>query len=245
MRIKVGRIVVFFVLLYILTCMVETNEAAYPSKRKLETDGFCSFYSPLYLIGKDFPSKLVTDVNKILPDYQFIDYIYKIRNGVLSKFHRDVTSSKHNYKTKHPVYTLILYKYQGELLSVVPGSHLDYPFAFGQIVNLYGDKGTAFLFDSDILHSGGINECKFRDVVQYKLCHKDDLDKLTHLKGIRKEKVEICDKTFATLSARKLSYFFQLPINYWFYSFLTEKYPSDTWIGYIQTFIPLSYYNNV
>jgi len=235
---------VFFIFLYLLTTFVEINEAAYPSKRNLKQDGFCSFQCPLYLIDNDFPSKLVTDVMRVLPEYHVLNYIYKIKNGALSTFHRDVTSSKTLYKTKYPVYTLILYKYQGELLSVVPGSHRDYPFAFSNIVNLYGETGTAFLFDCDLLHSGGLNECKDRNVVQYKICHKEDVQKLYHLEGIRKEKVEICDKSLVSLTARKLSYYFQLPINYWLYPFLSKKYTTDTWMGWFQSFIPLSYYNN-
>ena len=72
-----------------------------------------------------------------------MDYIYKINDGALSTFHRDVTSSK----TIYPVYTLILYKYDGELLSVCPSSNTTYPFVTSRIVNVEGKSGTCFLFD--------------------------------------------------------------------------------------------------
>ena len=100
--------------------------------------------------------KLVNDVLKNLPNnYVFIDYIYKIQNGSLSTFHRDVTSSKHIYNTQYPIYTLILYKYDGDLLSLCPGSYKTYPCTWSSIVNINGKSGTCFLFDSDLLHFYG------------------------------------------------------------------------------------------
>ena len=60
----------------------------------------------------------------------------------------------------------------------------------------------------------------------------------------KKEKTEICKDTIYNKVARKLSYFFEMPINYFAYMFLLKKYPDDTTIGYLQSFIPLNYYNN-
>ena len=91
-------------------------------------------------------SDLEQDTLSKLPEgYQFMDYVYIIKNNALSTFHRDVTSSKN---TSHPVYTLILYKSEGELLSVCPGSAKTFPFVWSKIVNINSKKGTAFLFDS-------------------------------------------------------------------------------------------------
>jgi hypothetical protein len=86
------------------------------------------------------------------------------------------------------VYTLILYKNEGELLSLCPRSNQTYPFVWSSIVNVKGKRGTAFLFDCDLLHAGCTNYCKEREVIQYKICHHDDLNKLKHLQGIKKNK---------------------------------------------------------
>jgi hypothetical protein len=185
------------------------------------------------------------DILSILPPkYEFIDYVYKISNSALSTFHRDVTSSKNIYSTKHPVYTLILYKYDGELISLCPGSNYTYPLVFSHIVNISGYKGSAFLFDCDLLHAGCPNECNPRVVVQYKICHNDDIPHLKHLQKVFKEKNGKCENTLYKKCLRKLSYYFEFPINYIFYPLLQKRYYSQSIMGKIQQLIPISYYNN-
>lgn len=178
-------IFIILILVYNTFFLFETNEDYNVSikQRRLKYDGFTVLYDKNYVNIKKYPSeKLIRDVLDKLPaGYQFLDYVYTIEDAALSVFHRDVTSSKNNYKTRYPVYTLILYKYDGELLSLCPGSDSTYPFVFSKIVNITGVKGTAFLFDSDLLHAGCKNNCKERNVVQYKICHKEDLSKLSHL----------------------------------------------------------------
>lgn len=215
--------------------------------RTLETDGFCVLYNPVFAKDTvDFPCAELNDavLDTLPPDYVFIDYIYKIHDVALSTFHRDVTSSKNIYKTQHTVYTLILYKYDGELLSVCPNSQSTYPFVWSNIVNIMGKSGTCFLFDCDLLHAGCNNKCRMRNVIQYKLCHKDDLPLLAQLRGVRAEKTEKCEITVYNLFLRKLSYFFEMPINYLFYPIMTKRESPDTIVGMIQSVIPLQYYNN-
>jgi hypothetical protein len=214
--------------------------------RTLDNDGFYVLYNPKYAIEtNDYPcEKLKNDVLNLLPPgYVFIDYIYKINNVALSTFHRDVTSSQYVFNTKHPVYTLILYKYNGELLSLCPGSNKTYPFVTSKILNIGGKSGTAFLFDCDVLHAGRINKCKYRRVIQYKICHRDDLPKLKSLFGIYREKTEKCVNDFYVKILRKLSYYFEMPINYFAYPLMIKR-EKNTLIGLIQSFIPMSYYNN-
>jgi ectoine hydroxylase-related dioxygenase (phytanoyl-CoA dioxygenase family) len=215
--------------------------------RTLEIDGFCVLYDPLYNKNSQlYPCKeLQKDILHQLPkEYVFIDYVYKINNVALSTFHRDVTSSQHNYNTTYPVYTVILYKYTGDLLSVCPRSHKNYPFAWSSIYNISGKPGTVFLFDCDLLHAGQTNKCKDREVLQYKLCHKDDLQKLNHLQGIHTEKTDICVLSYYNEIMRKLSYYFEFPINYLFYPLMIKREDTNNILGAIQTLIPLSYYNN-
>ena len=216
--------------------------------RSIEKDGFCVLYNPKY-INNTTTSQLEKDTLQKLPEgYSFLDYIYTIKNTTLSTFHRDVTSSQRTYGTKYPVYTLILYKISGELLSLCPSSHMTYPFTTSQIVNISGKSGTAFLFDCDVLHAGCINECKEREAIQYKICHYEDISKLKHLNGIRTTKIENINKckiNWKQNLVRKASYFFEMPINYLLYPFMIKREdPNTTLIGYIQSYIPMDFYNN-
>ena len=219
------------------------------SKYNLEIDGICILYNPEYATKTmELPSdNLKQDIlAKLPPGYMFIDYIYKIQNSALSTFHRDVTSSQYIYKTKYPVYTAILYKYSGELLSFCPGSNKTYPFVGSRITNMYGKAGTVFLFDCDILHAGCDNNCIVkREVLQYKICHKDDLERLHELSSVNVTKIEIdCKSTIWNKIMRKASYFFEMPINTFLYPLMIKRENTNNIIGRIQEFIPISFYNN-
>jgi hypothetical protein len=215
--------------------------------RTIADDGFCVLFDKHYSDQThDYPCiKLQKDILSRLPEgYTFIDYFYKIEDVALSTFHRDVTSSQRIYDTTYPVYTVILYKYDGELLSLCPGSHTSYPFVLSQITNINGKAGTVFLFDCDVLHAGRLNMCKKREIVQYKVCHKDDLKKLGSLAGTKVVKKGHCEMSFYNSIMRKLSYFFELPINSIFYPLMIRREKSNSLIGKIQSYIPIEYYNN-
>ncbi len=213
-------------LIYLLAYLIEASPK---NTRTLEQDGFCILRCP-------------GDALSILPGYQFLDYVYRIDDGTLATFHRDVTSSPTVYQTKYPVYTLIHYLYEGELLSVCPGSHRS--IFVGRILNLEGTKGTCFLFHCDLLHAGRNNHCRERHVIQYKLCHKDDVAHLSHLQGVRAHKQEKCQDTFYASLMRTFSYYFQLPLLLATPLMIRREDP-ESLIGTIQSLIPLSYYNNV
>jgi hypothetical protein len=237
----------FIIIVNLIFTMIEINLI----NSSLHKNGIQIFQNDFYISDDILPSLLQKDILNVLPnDYVFIDYSYTIKNSALSTFHRDVTSSQKIYHTKYPVYTAILYKTSGKLISFVPNSDKQYPFAMNFIHNLSGKAGTAILFNSDLLHCGISNGCKYREVVQYKICHKDDLNLLTHLQGIHKTKtnkecVEINNYNEIKLwLSRKLSYLFQLPINVLFYPFMTKKYDSNTFYGKLQEYIPLTFYNN-
>jgi len=239
----------FFLSIYILFYMIEFDEDFIFSMkhRNILNDGFCVLYDTYYSKNTTlYPcNKLKTDIlNKLPNNYEFIDYVYTINNVSLSTFHRDVTSSQHNYNTNYPVYTAILYKYSGELLSICPRSNIDYPFCSSNIYNVSGEQGTVFLFNCDVLHAGRTNHCKDREVLQYKICHKDDLLKLTHLHGINTKKEDICNITIYSIIMRKLSYFFEFPINYIFYPLMIKRENENSFVGSLQKYIPVQYYNN-
>jgi hypothetical protein len=227
---------------YVVWYSIEYDIVSDAEEWRLDEDGVCVFSDPDYLVdSRRFKKEVLA---KLPPGYDFMDYVYEIKNTALSTFHRDVTSSKHIYGTRHPVYTCILYKYDGELLSVCPGSHATYPFVMSRIVNVNGPKGTVFLFDSDLLHAGRENGCRERSVVQYKICHREDVGKLRSLEGIRAYKDEACRIGWDARVLRKLSYYFEFPVNYWLYPLMTRKEPESTWTGAIQKMIPLQFYNN-
>ena len=43
---------------------------------------------------------------------------------------------------------------------------------------------------------------------------------------------------------RKLSYFFEMPINYFCYPLMIKRENKNTFLGIIQSMIPISFYNN-
>ena len=234
---------------YILYFNVEHNENSNDSimNRTLEKDGFLVFMDADFANIKKEPSDALkkTALEKLPAGYQFLDYSYAIKNATLSTFHRDVTSSQTIYVTKYPVYTLILYKYNGCLLSICPGSNFTAPFVYSQIVNISGPSGTCFLFNSEILHAGCFNNCKERDIIQYKIAHIDDMNKLNHLNKTCVEKEEYnCDDSLYNHFLRKCSYFFEMPINTIFNPLLQKKY-DDGVLGTLQEYSSIQFYNNI
>ena len=202
-------IVVLFLIIYAME-----RKASSSFKPSLEKDG---------VVLMDRPSK--DDILRKLPEgYEFLDYVYTIHGCTLSTFHRDVTSSQYVFKTKHPVYTFITYEYDGPALTVCPGSHATVPILYSGPVTV---DANSVLFNCDVVHAGSLNlEKKPRKAVQYKLAHRDDLEKLKHLKGIRKEKHGDCTKrNSVTLDVlyRKLSLIFSYIVNHHLTPYLQDR----------------------
>ena len=118
-------------------------------------------------------------------DYVFLDYTYLIKGCSLSTFHRDVTSGQQFWATKYPTYTVLRYGSPGPLLSVCRGSHRQYPFAWSRPETIHGAPNTCILFNADLLHAGAPNTLgPQRLAVQYKICHREDVNRLAHLNGV-------------------------------------------------------------
>lgn len=165
------------------------------------------------------------DVLARLPEgYAFLPYRYTIEGCTLSTFHRDVTSSRYVFGTKHPVYTFITYDYaDGAPLAVCPGSHKTTPLLLAPPVKV---KATSVLFDCDLIHAGALNaDHRPRRAVQYKVAHVDDHEKLRHLFGIDTKKVGNCGETnyYLDYTLRKLSLLFAYPINHVFTGHLQHR----------------------
>jgi hypothetical protein len=149
--------------------------------------------------------------------YEFLDYRYTISGCSLSTFHRDVTSSAYEFGTRHPVYTMIHYLSDGDLLSVVPGSHRSVPFVWGRPVTISGARDTCVLFDCDVLHAGVLSRDPEREAMQYKIAHREDLPLLAGLQGIDgAAHNEIGASRFYDWFARKISLAFPFLINHVF-----------------------------
>ena len=228
-----------YVLFYASQTRETHHEAAF---RTIERDGICVMHDARYLADA---SLLHRDALRRLPEgYVFVDYAYAISNNSLPTFHRDVTSSMRVMRTRLPVYTLILYLSSGPMLSVCPGSHRTYPFTWSRVVNIDGEPGTAFLFDCDVLHAGRV-ACAHRHLVQYKICHRADLETLASLRGVRKHKGG-GDCARSPL-LRAAIYFFSAPLTLASPLMIRKAEPSSL-TGAIQAairpLIPLDFYNN-
>jgi len=236
-------VLIILLLLFILIHVhffFEFDESANSSKRTIHTDGFCCFKA------ESREDEHNQTLKRLPPNYVFLDYEYVIHSAALSTFHRDVTSSQHLYNCDYPVYTLIVYEYEGDLLSICPESERTWPFVWTRIVNLYGTPGTCILFNSELLHAGLPNHCKPRFARQYKICHRNDIKRLKHLQGVRATKDAECVDNMSSNMKRKLSYYFAFLINHVFYPFLMQKWGNDTWMGKMQSLLPdHQFYNNV
>ena len=208
------KIIIIIFIIYLIWYLNETEYIK--EELTLEEDGFIKLYN----IKKEY-------VLSYLPkDYIFIDYKYTIKGCTLSTFHRDVTSSQYIFNTKYPVYTYIKYYNDGPHISLCPGSHKIVPFNFNKGYIIKGDKYDSYLFNCDLIHAGAINDNKDeRLVIQYKICHKDDLNKLKHLIGINKYQKNDCNNNnlYYDMILRKLSLLFPYITNHVFTKYLQSK----------------------
>jgi len=135
-----------------------------------------------FLNNKNIHSKIK---NILGEDYTLIDYCYLIENSAIHTYHRDYTSSMNYNNLNHPSYTMILYLDNSDTgLNLIPGSHRDNisVYLVDKSKKLKFDSGSAILFDGDLLHAGTLSDGNVsRHCIQFKIIHKDDIDKLPEL----------------------------------------------------------------
>ena len=207
----------YLIIILILYIIITTIEFNLSDKKKynarLEKEGFT------------FVKSKNEALKKLPKNYVFIKYKYIIKGCSLSTYHRDVTSSQYEFNTKYPVYTLITYKNTGQLLSICPGSHKTVPYLYsnGYIINC--KKNEYCLFNCDLVHAGAINSFgDKRHVIQYKIAHKNDLDKFKTLFNINKTHIGKCNRNkIYDYCLRKISLLFCYPINHIFTDLLQNK----------------------
>ena len=210
---------------------------------KLDINKYTNLSEDGYIILLNKPSN--EEILSYLPkDYVFMNYKYVIKGCSLSTYHRDVTSSQYEFKTKYPVYTYIWYKNNGELLSLCPGSHKTVPYCYSRPKILTAPENTGVIFNCDVLHAGALN--KFGDerhAEQYKIIHIQDYDKLIKLDGIQKVKHGNCNIniTYEYIS-RKISLLFPYFFNHILTPYLQEK--QDSFVGkVVETIYARDFYN--
>jgi hypothetical protein len=187
------------------------------------------------------------EVARILgPDYVFLDYTYLIKGCSLSTFHRDVTSGQQFWGTKYPTYTALRYAAPGPMLSVCRGSHRQYPFAWSRPETIHGKQNTCILFNADILHAGAPNTLgPHRFAIQYKICHREDVDRLAHLNGVHGSQTKgPATNPWQEWFYRRLSYLVAGSIS----NLCTPLMLSQARGGisrWIQDRIPFRFYNNI
>ena len=187
----------FILLIFILSplYLIENRpNSTYFDKLSIQQDGISVFNLLQNNIQKQiYQNKIIPEIERqvleLLPkDYVFLDYSYEISNSSLYTFHRDVTSSKMFQNLSYPSYTLIIYFSKGNHLSISEGSNTT-SFITPTPTTIFGDIGQAILFNSDMVHATALNTTTERYCKQYKICHKEDIDKLIHLNNqhIKKE----------------------------------------------------------
>jgi len=120
---------------------------------------------------------------KLLPNnYIFLNYSYEIKDTSIYTFHRDLTSSKSFNNLTYPSYTLIIYFYKGNHLSLCKKSQ-NISYIIPQPYTIYGNIGQCILFDADLVHASALSYNTKRYCRQYKIAHKYDVKKLNKLNG--------------------------------------------------------------
>jgi hypothetical protein len=244
---KIIFIILLIIILYVLYYSINETKNKPPS---IEKDDYYYYKTRLNLdnLSPNQKKNLIqNEVLNFLPEgYVFLDYIYYIKGCSLSTFHRDVTSGQKYFNTKHPTYTVIIYEYDGDYLLLCPKSHEQYPFTWNRPIEISGQKYTVVIFNSDMLHCGSINRIgRERKVIQFKVCHREDIEKLKEINSINVDKysdenIDINVEYFL----RFLSFHFSWFINT-FSSQLLQKKKEAGFANAIQNIIPISFYNNV
>ncbi len=221
-----------------------------PVNPTVETHGFTYWKTHTELHEMSPVQKRIAiapEVLSKLPDgYVLMDYYYYIKGCSLSTFHRDVTSGQKYFQTHYPTYTVIMYEYAGDFLSICPHSHQQFPFVWQRPVVVSGETNTIVIFNADMLHCGTINQVgDKRKVLQFKVVHSDDYERLTALDNIRLEKKEDCGKvSYASeFAMRLLSFHFAWLFNSVCYPLMQRKLPGGVG-GLLQNLVPISFYNN-
>jgi ectoine hydroxylase-related dioxygenase (phytanoyl-CoA dioxygenase family) len=136
-------------------------------------------YKDIYMYLKYNKDLLEIIRNTLGENYVIMDYIMYLSNSVLHTCHRDNNGSRFN-DIKHKSYTMLIYIDDlKECLDVVPESHKHIGvYSTDQTMTFMCKPGSIIIFDSDLVHSGGLSEDVNNRRIQMKITHRDDYQKL-------------------------------------------------------------------
>jgi len=245
-----NKILIFLLIVYVLIYSIEPMSVSacdLHDSTSLGTHGFTCLQLDSDTTFQD--NEIRHTILSCLPQsYVMLDYSYRINGCSLSTFHRDVTSSKSSLKTQYPTFTAIWYQYDGDMVSLCKYSNNNLkPFTFSRPTNIHGEKNTIVIFDCDILHAGMLNSVGMnRQVIQFKMAHRDDLQKVSHLQNLHVSKRTSCENemNLSHRFQRYMSYMFSGSIEYVFKPLMIKKYDNGTLYGQLQNTIPIMFYNN-
>jgi ectoine hydroxylase-related dioxygenase (phytanoyl-CoA dioxygenase family) len=134
-------------------------------------------------------NKLITTIGN--NDYIFQDYILIIKKSSVHTCHRDYNGDFFNKGQQYPSYTFIIYLEDMEKgLGVIPSSHKSvnsYNINLtNSIINIPCKSGDILLFNSNLIHVGGLNENPDNLRIQMKLTHKDDIEHIAYYENYNK-----------------------------------------------------------
>jgi len=124
-------------------------------------------------------------------NYIFQDYILVIQKSSVHTCHRDYNGDFFNDGQKNKSYTIILYLEDVEKgLGVIPSSHKSvnsYNINLNNsVINIPCKCGDILLFDSNLIHVGGLNDKPDNLRIQMKLTHKDDIEYVSYYENYNK-----------------------------------------------------------
>jgi hypothetical protein len=167
--------------------ILATGELEYIKNKCIEND----YYSAKqYIINN---SKIKHKLLNYIGDtnYIFQDYILIIKKSSVHTCHRDYNGDFFNDGQKNKSYTIILYLEDIEKgLGVIPSSHKSvnsyYVNFNNSVINIPCKIGDILLFDSNLIHVGGLNEKPDNLRIQMKLTHKDDIEFISYYENYNK-----------------------------------------------------------
>ena len=207
-KLLIGILLIFFIFIYFY---YRKPRVVNISNYNLEKDG-CCFYNNLLspkeiiriksLIKEGKISSIKQEVvnnyklkSKILgklgSGYIFQDYIFIIKKSAIHTCHRDANGSFFNFNQKHKSYTLLIFlENMSDSLGFIPNSHKNinnnYINLSNNVITFKSKPGDALLFDSNLIHVGGINDSPDNLRLQLKICNYEDLNELEYYNNYNK-----------------------------------------------------------
>jgi hypothetical protein len=207
-KIIIILLILFVILLYFYTRKPNVKNI---EKFELDNDGFCLYNNLMnekeikrvkqllkdknvslikdeILRKHNFKSLLLADLGS---GYVFQDYIFIINKSSIHTCHRDANGSFFNSDQKHKSYTLLIFlENMTDSLGIIPRSHesrwKNYINLTNNVITFKCKPGDGLMFDSNLIHVGGINESPNKLRLQFKLCHYNDLSKLDYYNNYHK-----------------------------------------------------------